>query len=41
LAHIVDDFDPWVGLQLPEAFVIDRIVGVEDYSVAPLCIIDA
>ena len=41
LAHIVDELDPRVGSQFRQECVIDGIVGVEDYSIAPLCIIDA
>jgi hypothetical protein len=41
LAHIVDELDPWVGPQLREYFIVDGIVGVEDYCIAPVCIIDA
>jgi len=41
LAHIVDELDPWVGPQLRENIIIDGIVGVEDYCIAPVCIIDA
>jgi len=41
LAHIVDELDPWVGPQLRENIIIDGIVGVEDYCIAPVCVIDA
>jgi hypothetical protein len=41
LARIVDELDPCVGSQFLEEDVIDGIVGVEDYSIAPLCIMDA
>jgi hypothetical protein len=41
LVHIVDELDPRVGSQFLEEVVIDGVLGVEDYSVAPLCIIDA
>jgi hypothetical protein len=39
--HIVDELDPCVGSQFLEEIVIDGVLGVEDYSIAPLCIIDA
>jgi hypothetical protein len=41
LAHIVDELDARVGSQFLEDDVIDGIVGVEDYSIALLWIIDA
>jgi hypothetical protein len=41
LAHCVDELDPRVGAQFRQTIVIDGILGVEDYSIAPLCIIDA
>jgi hypothetical protein len=41
LVHIVDELDPGVGSQFLEEIVIDGILGVEDYSIAALCIIDA
>jgi hypothetical protein len=41
LAHIVDELDPCIGSQFLEEDVVDGIVGVEDYSIAPLCIMDA
>jgi hypothetical protein len=40
LAHIVDDLDSCVGSQFVQQNAIDGIVGVEDYSTAPLPIID-
>jgi hypothetical protein len=41
LVHIVDELDPCVGSQVLEKIVVDGVLGVEDYSIAPLCIIDA
>jgi hypothetical protein len=41
LAHIVDELDPRVGSQFSQENVIGGVLGVEDYSIAPLCIIDA
>ena len=41
LVHIVDELDLWVGSQVLEGAVVDRVLGIEDYSLAPLCIIDA
>jgi len=41
LVHIVDELDACIGSQLMEEILIDRILAVEDYSIAPLCIIDA
>jgi hypothetical protein len=41
LTHVVDELDPRVGSQLLKVIVVDGIVGVEDYSVAPVCIIEA
>jgi hypothetical protein len=40
-AHSVDELDPRVGPQLLEEIVVDGILGVENYSIAPVCIIDA
>jgi hypothetical protein len=41
LPHCVDELDPCVGPQLPEEIVVDGILGVEDYSIALVCVIDA
>jgi hypothetical protein len=41
LVHIVDELDPRVGSQVLEEIVVDRVLGVEDYCTAPVCIIDA
>jgi hypothetical protein len=41
LAHVVDELDPCVGAQFRQAFVVDGILGVEDYSIARPRIIDA
>jgi hypothetical protein len=41
LAHIVDELDSRVGSQFSQENVIGGIVGVEDYSIAPLRIMDA
>ena len=40
LAHIVDELDPCVGSQFPEESLMGGIVGVENYCIGPLCIID-
>jgi hypothetical protein len=39
--HTVDELDPWVGPEFAEESVIGGIVGVEDQSIGPLCIVDA
>jgi hypothetical protein len=41
LAHIVDEFDPRVGSEFVQENAIDGVVGVEDYSIARLCVTDA
>jgi hypothetical protein len=41
LVHVVDELDPCIGSQFLEEIVIDGILAVEDYSIAPLCIVDA
>jgi hypothetical protein len=40
LWRVVDELDPCVGSELLEEMVVDGIIGVENYSIVPLCIID-